>query len=887
MTVAVTQEGGSINEKQSVGWTVAGSSITGTYTLTHNGQTTTTIAWNATAATIQTALEALSTIGSGNVLVALASPNSTDRTLTLTFRNSKAATNVPQTTIDVSGLVDMYSTATGFNTTTVTGGVFSEVQTIALANASSGTWRLAYNGEITAPLSPSITATQLKTALDGFVGIDNVSVTGNSGSFTLTFGGTQALTNVSQVFGDAANATNGSTTRTITTAYNAADELTSLSDPSSTMSYTRDNLGRALTIANTVNGLTPTVTFYQTFDSASNRTELKATSGSANDFKNTYQYDALQRLTDIVQESQSGGNAVTSKHVTLAYNALSQRTNLTRYQSTGTTNGVATTDNTYDTINRLSTLTHKQGTTTLAGYTYAYDGMSRPTSVDSTIEGVSTFTYDATSQVTAADHATQTDETYGFDANGNRNSSGYTNATNNQTTAGLGFTYTYDDEGNRLTRTETSTGKVQSYEWDYRNRLVTVKDRNTSGGSIVKQINYEYDAFNRLVRREYDADGAGSGAATNQYWVYDEGINAVLQFDGSAASTLAHRYLWSNQVDELLADEQVTSLSTAGNTLWGLADHLGTLRDIADFNEGTSVTSVTNHRKYNAFGKLTSETNSAVDMLFGYTGKQLDEATGLQHNLNRWYDSNLGKWLSEDPTSFAAGDANLNRYVGNRPIIIVDPNGLDWLDSYAGWYSYNFGYAGQVATSAAEGVVVGAIVVGAVTVAAPLFVSVGAAGIMATTTGATLVSATTTSTAFVTGTLLVVGSVGAVSGTIDCIEAGNNGDWERVAFNLGTFGGGIGVGGLGGGRYMAGMGGRTTAAPRSWNPWTNVRYDIEMGLKPSLGFPGVEWLGTAPTPFSGSLASSFLYNLVYTPEQIRQFSQIISGIYDALYPPRG
>ncbi len=469
------------------------------------------------------------------------------------------------------------------------------------------------------------------------------------------------------------------------------------------------------------------------------------------------------------------------------------------------------------------------------------------------------------------------------DANGNRNSSGYSTGTNNQTTAGLGFTYTYDDEGNRLTRTETSTGKVQSYEWDYRNRLVTVKDRNTSGGSIVKQVNYEYDALNRLVRREYDADGAGSGAATNQYWVYDEGINAILQFDGAAASTLAHRYLWSNQVDELLADEQVTSLGSGGNTLWGLGDHLGTLRDIADFNEGTSVTSVTNHRTYNAFGKLTSETNSAVDLLFGYTGKQLDDATGLQHNLFRWYDSNIGQWMNEDPLGFAAGDENVRRYVGNRPISHVDPNGLDWLDSYAGWYSYNFGYAGEVATSAAEGVVVGAIVVGAVTFAAPVFVSVGAVGIVATT-GVSLGFATTVSTAAVTGTLLVVGSVGAVSGTIDCIEAGNNGDWERVAFNLGTFGGGIGVGGLGGGRYMAGMGGRTTNAPRSWNPIINYRYEQLNRYIPRDGeiLPNLEWWGSAPTPFIGSLTSSFLVNLVYTPAQSYQFSTIIYQTYDAL-----
>ena len=68
-----------------------------------------------------------------------------------------------------------------------------------------------------------------------------------------------------------------------------------------------------------------------------------------------------------------------------------------------------------------------------------------------------------------------------------------------------------------------------------------------------------------------------------------------------------------------------------------LADHLGTIRDIANFNESTSATSVTNHRTYNSFGKLVSETNAAVDLIFGYTGKQLDDATGLQHNLFRWY----------------------------------------------------------------------------------------------------------------------------------------------------------------------------------------------------------------------------------------------------------
>jgi RHS repeat-associated protein len=203
-----------------------------------------------------------------------------------------------------------------------------------------------------------------------------------------------------------------------------------------------------------------------------------------------------------------------------------------------------------------------------------------------------------------------------------------------------------------------------------------VKFRNNAMGSVVKQVDYAYDHMNRLVKRTYDADGAGGGAATSQYWVYDDGINAVLQFDGAAASNLAHRYLWANQVDQLLADEQVTGLGSGGNTLWALSDHLGTIRDIADLNEGTGVTAITNHRTYNAFGKLTAETNAAVDLIFGYTGKQLDDATTYQHNLNRWYDSNLGQWISEDPIGFKAGDANLRRYVENLSTQIVDSNGL-------------------------------------------------------------------------------------------------------------------------------------------------------------------------------------------------------------------
>ncbi len=120
----------------------------------------------------------------------------------------------------------------------------------------------------------------------------------------------------------------------------------------------------------------------------------------------------------------------------------------------------------------------------------------------------------------------------------------------------------------------------------------------------------------------------------------------------------------------------MTSLGSGGNTLWALSDHLGTVRDIADLNETTGITAIANHRKYNSFGALVSETNSAVDLIYGYTGKQLDDSTNLQHNLNRWYDSALGQWISEDPIGFEAGDENLRRYVNNESTSLTDKLGL-------------------------------------------------------------------------------------------------------------------------------------------------------------------------------------------------------------------
>jgi RHS repeat-associated protein len=103
---------------------------------------------------------------------------------------------------------------------------------------------------------------------------------------------------------------------------------------------------------------------------------------------------------------------------------------------------------------------------------------------------------------------------------------------------------------------------------------------------------------------------------------------------------------------------------------------LGTVRDLVQYNTTTSTTTLVNHIQYDTFGQLTSQTNTSQTPWFGYTGREWDTATGLTYYRARWYDPRAGRFISEDPLSFAAGDVNLNRYVGNGATLWVDPSGM-------------------------------------------------------------------------------------------------------------------------------------------------------------------------------------------------------------------
>ena len=116
---------------------------------------------------------------------------------------------------------------------------------------------------------------------------------------------------------------------------------------------------------------------------------------------------------------------------------------------------------------------------------------------------------------------------------------------------------------------------------------------------------------------------------------------------------------------------------TAAYTHIYLKDHLGSITDLVD-PSGNVVQSYL----YEAFGnpKLFDSTGTEIGMdqaiqRVSYTGREFDIESGLYFYRARYYNSLMGRFISEDPIGFEGGDKNLRRYTSNRPTVFADPDG--------------------------------------------------------------------------------------------------------------------------------------------------------------------------------------------------------------------
>ena len=177
--------GSGTNEKQTV--TLMGAITGGSFKLTFDGQQTGSIAYNASAATIQTELEALSNIDVGDVAVT----GDDGGPWTIEFKGLLADTDVPVLEVD-----DSLLEAT------------NEQQTISLASCTGGTFALGFGGDTTDPIAYNASAATIQTELEALpsIGAGNVSVSG-AGPWVVEFIADLRGTDVDSITVDGSNLT--------------------------------------------------------------------------------------------------------------------------------------------------------------------------------------------------------------------------------------------------------------------------------------------------------------------------------------------------------------------------------------------------------------------------------------------------------------------------------------------------------------------------------------------------------------------------------------------------------------------------------------------------------------------------------------------------------
>ncbi len=320
----------------------------------------------------------------------------------------------------------------------------------------------------------------------------------------------------------------------MTLAYDDAGNLQSVQDNASQYTYAYDPDNRLTTVNNAGTAGSPQVTLTYAYDKSGNRITLNDTTGGTN----SYEYNARNQI-DIATQAGTTGSGVAPALVFFNYDAVGNRTSLTRFADTAATTKIATTTYAYDNANRLQSLAHQTaGGTAIASYTYTLDEANRLTTEAHAWNGgnsTDTISYGYTNnnQLTSVTHSNSAlaNESFSYDANGNRNAAGQTTATGNQIQSDGTFNYSYDAAGNLVSKTNLASGDATIDQWDYRNRLVEV-DRVIKGVASVVAV-FTYDALNRQIGRA-DYTG-GSAPAPTAPTVGDAGFEAVSVGQGGYA----------------------------------------------------------------------------------------------------------------------------------------------------------------------------------------------------------------------------------------------------------------------------------------------------------------------------------------------------------------
>ena len=381
----------------------------------------------------------------------------------------------------------------------------------------------------------------------------------------------------------------------------------------------------------------------------------------------------------------------------------------------------------YDDENRPTLLTYSVGATTIGQSTTTIDKLNR-TTFSAVKLGSKTFTSE-----------------YHFAAGGYGTGS-VTNLVSSITQPGCNCGYGYDDNGNIASA--TLNGKWTGYTYDALGQLVQVNDHSdTRSGENGTTWKYTYDLGGNILKKERFAYADTTTPLETVTYTYGDAnwrdkLTAVngstIRYDaiGNPLSDGTWTYTWQNgrqlqkmqkagvtaefvyNADGLRVQKTVNGVATK-YTLHGKnvvhmtsgADELhffydaqnrpavvvyngtayayvkslqGDIVAILDENGNTVVS-----YGYDAWGAPLWCTGELAETLgkvqpFRYRGYVFDEETGFYYVSSRYYDPEIGRFISPDTTDVLTAtpmgltDKNLYAYCDNNPVVRVDHGGQFW-----------------------------------------------------------------------------------------------------------------------------------------------------------------------------------------------------------------
>lgn len=263
---------------------------------------------------------------------------------------------------------------------------------------------------------------------------------------------------------------------------------------------------------------------------------------------------------------------------------------------------------------------------------YAYDSLYnriRKGGIDHKVNNINQITYDGKND-------------YGYDLNGN-----LTRIKNETSESNF-----YYDALNRLVKVEIGDQQVV-YVYDEMNRRIgkTISVLNEQSQYIpLKSFKYFYQAQNEIgcwedgKITELRLLGIGKGA--------EIGAAVAMEFDGTAYAPIHDLH---------------------GNVICLVEAETGKVKEFY---------------RYSAFGEellydQTGARSKEVLNPWRFSSKRTDSETGFVYFGRRYYDSELGRWITPDPIGFQGGP-NLYAFVMNSPLTHVDLYGLYAVDSNGG-----------------------------------------------------------------------------------------------------------------------------------------------------------------------------------------------------------